>query len=598
MQSTSSGMGVGRTYFASEVYRSVYLLALFLMSCLGMPELILDDPAFREDMIRRVIQGDRFIIDLDDLADIEDLMRDEQNPQSRLAGLILASEMKESEMLNEQIVLMTLDDDKQISVRALWQIEKDPERYRNYLMKLLDSKDEQLRHDALWIIGNTGFPESWKIFAGSFGDSSKVVRDEASIQFYMSTGRESPVLQELLQSPFPATAATAYLTLSRYRDPVDLPVLISAIDSNVTEIQLAAKKAVFRFGELALPLLHSLVADPVGKKSERMAALELIQAIGSNESLNFLFDLLDDEAVAARVRTILTGYKVWDTAILEDIFRRSDFEVQFQIITMLNNAEKNETAEIIERLLQDMPKESISLFLDNLSEPVDNFVFRHLVVKGNDEVALIALKRLLDNSTDPWIITEDGEEINYRAIRLMIMGSSLDEIRSYLNPDLPGISRLWKESFVLLKQVWDSSGEFLDLEKRIISGRGSYVYARHLREVYLVSSREELERSFEELHSYFRNSDPASLARSEKSRIRSRQLNAQAREQMNLIESMSKEVQTRGEEQFMRFGKIRDMAIRAWEFCPPELREFFRDMYREAGLDAEKIARGNDFRVN
>ena len=579
-----------RRYFHNFIFLWALTILLFLSSCRSTADLVLDDPAFLADMVHGALQGEKFKITPEDYPGIRKLLQDEHSDY-RLAGVILAGQaaardQDEGRELYPDIVNAALDENTDVSDAAKELIYKDPETYRKYLKDLLDSTDPSRRIGGLSLLSSLGEEDLVPFIIESFSDPDPDVRNQASLSVKELTDRNNPFLREALESPDSLISSTAYLTLGRYADIEDAPLFIAAFSSGKPDVRREAQLAMLRLGEAGLPFLHQLALDSSQSYKARLAALEVIQGLRSTRSLKTLFLLLDDEDERFRVKseTILGTYGSEAIPQLSDLYRDSEETNRLYAVRLMGKIESPAGLPLLTSAINDPSPKVRAAAMDSLRRFED--AARPALHSNLSDNAIL----LLMEGADPWLVTLENGEPNFRALFMIITAKNISrgDLDDYLNR--AEISKLKAETILSLKDAWIIAEDFSSLDKVITEGRNPYLNLWRRRELNMVASREILKKSFTELHEYFETRDPSNLDKASATRAESRRLEDLARAQKAEIDSMDEDVKARGQELLERYKELRVELVRIWEFVIPSMTPLAARIYRERGVNPESLA--------
>ena len=573
----------------STVLTAAAVLLLFY-SCRSTPDLVLEDPAFREDQIEAALEGRQFNITPEDYPEIRKLFSDDR-PSRRIAGIILA-EQTGSELFHTLIADAALDEDPAVAARALEVIRNDPEPYRQVFIRMLESGDSQTRIQALELIALAGGEDLVPLVITYFDDPDAAVRNQAALAVRVLTGRLNPFLQGALEGDDTLVRATAVRTLGLFGDVRDLPVFIGAFNSENQTLRREAQLAALRIGAAGLPLLHEQVLDTEALYRVRLSSLDVMQGLRSPDSLEVLISLLedDDERIAAKAQSILGTYGLEAVPALTELYRSSSAEYRIQAVRLMAEINDPSSYPVLAEALDDENADVRRLASDSLTEAGEDArpALRNRLWSG-ESASVSASLTILMNGSDPYLINSGNGGINTEALFLMISLSERGRIAEYLGS--AGASPLVSETVLALKDAWEAGDEFAALEADIETGSDPYLYAWRQRELLSVASREALKLSFERLHDYFDNPDPDILSDARAIRLESREMEAEARALKEQLDSMPMDVRSRGEVRLESYRRSRDFLVRTWEYIIPELKPLAEKVYGDRNLNPDALSR-------
>ncbi len=588
MQERRFSQRISFNYLVSALAAALVMLAI--SSCSSTRDLVLDDPAFLNEMVQGALEGEIFSVTPEDSPGIRRLLNND-SPEYRRAGLLLAAQSPDRS-LRMDIVNATMDDNSDVASQARSIIALRPGIYRPLLLGLLEETNPAQRENALKLLGETGGEDLVPAFIRFFSDSVESVRNQASLSVLAVSGRDNPFLRSALESENPVVVAIAIRTIGRFGNPDDIPLFVEYFSHPDAAIRGEAQRAVFRFGPAALDALHRLAGSETADYRSRLSALEVIQGRRSPRSLPLLLSLLDDEDSRIRGKTgsILGTYGPEAVPALTELYFESAEANRVHAVTLMGEIRAPSAIPTLAEALGDssvrvrnVATESLKLFGDTAYP-----VLRETVLSGNPDTGGAAM-RILFQGRDGWLLRLADGKPNNAALFMLITGWPSDEIERYLN-DI-SVPRLLSESILSLKQAWDIGEEFAALDNDIASGRDPYLYAWRQRELYSVDSRRKLRESFNELHSYFETRDAQALQASKALREESRQLEEAARNQKEYLDSLSEERKVVGERRLSRYREMRESLVRIWEYVVPEHRPLAEDVFADRGLNPQTLVR-------
>jgi len=567
------------------------LMGFLIVSCRSTANLVLDDPAVRDDMIIGALEGKRYNIDAYDFEEIQRLFTDE-NPDYRLAGLLLALQADNS-VFRPLIVRAALDSDEGIASLALGEILDRPGQYRQEIFNLLDDNDPSTRIEGLRLYARTEGEGGVGVLISYFEDPDPRVRNQASLSVRQVARRENPELQAAVRSTQATRAAIAYRTLGRYLNPNDMPLFIETFDSSNLELKKEAQLAALHLGEAGLPYLHREAADPSGPYDVRIAAMEVIQGLQSASSLAVLFAMLNDgdERIIMKAEAVLGVYGPEVIPQLAELYAVSSDAEKIRIIELMGNI-RSPTAlpTLIEALRH--PSEGVNAAAMSSIRILGSdarSALRDLLTSATPPIQHAALT-LLREQDDPWLVKLENGGFNQGALLLLIAESDARQIERYLLS--VGISRLQRETIQSLKEAWDVSDEFTALERTMSGNNQPYLRAWRRWQMYSLDARRTLQQSFDEIHEYFDTQNPAALEKARIARAESRRLEGLAMIEKSAMDDMSIRLKEQGEKSLVRYKQIRELLVRTWESVIPELRSVAEGVYSARNLDPVSLARG------
>ena len=556
---------------------------LLAFSCRSTTDLVLDDPAFLEDMVDMALAGERFTITPEDRPGIRRLLNDD-DADHRRAGVLVAVQSGDPALIPD-IVDAARDPDTAVAETALQAIREDPETYRPLLIDRIASMDPDERAGAVALLGESGGEDLVPLLIALFADPDPTVRDRASLAVHRLADRQNPFLREALESDDPLTAAIAIRTLGRYTDADDAPFFISAFASPVAGIRREAQLAALRLREAGLPFLHIEARDADRPYRTRLAAMDVVQGLRSPESLPVLMELLSDEDERIRVKagSILGTYGAEAIPELARLFDESDPAIRIRVLQLMGEIGSHQSFPTLTRALDD-PSAEVRL---TAREVLTRFgsaawpALRARIVEGGDIGRRNAVD-LLRNAGDPDLAGLD-------TLKALVTESDREELETYV--EKAGLGRLESESVLSLRDAWVLGEEFAELEAVVSSGRDPYLDAWRQWENAAVRAQELLKESFEEVHRYFETGEAAALERARILRDESRRLDDEARTLRNRMDALDPFFRNRGEARLTRYSELRDTLVRTWEYVIPEMRPVAAELYADRGLDPQALAR-------
>ena len=563
---------------------------LYSYGCSSTPDLILEDPAFRYDMVEDAIAGKKFVITREDYPEIRKLFYDER-PSYRLAGVLLA-EQTGDDFFYPLIAEAALDTEPVVADRALEIMKANPEAYRPSLLALLENENPLIRLGALQLLGSTGREDLVPLFISFFDDLDPEVRNQATLSVRAVTGRDNPFLREALDSDQVMTIAMAIRTLGGYLDIRDMEAYIAGFAADDARIRRESQLAALKTGLIGLPSLHEVASDPERSYRERLSSLEVMQGLRSVRSIETLIGLLvdSDQRIAGKAQSVLGTYGVEAVSALADLYRRSDTDYRLQSVRLLSEiGGRSSYPALIEALGDDDPTIRSTAYQALASAEDDAWpALRNALLSDNPEVLSLLVNLLLDGP-DPRLAIDENGEANTEGLFLTITLSDRTEIEKYL--EVIGARPLIVETVLALKDAWEAGDEFAELEADIAAESDSYLLAWRQREQLSVASRTALRESFEKLHEYFESEDPSVLTESKEIREESRRLEIEARELKRQLDSMDPATIARGQARLERYRTSRDFLVRTWEYVIPALQPLAEKVYSDRDLDPNALSR-------
>jgi len=562
----------------------------FIVSCRSTSNLVLDDPAVRDDMISDALEGKKYNIDANDFGEIQRLFTDE-NPDYRLAGLFLALRADNS-FFHPLIARAALDSDERVSLPALEEIVSQPRKYRQAILSLLNDIDPSLRVEGLRLLARTEGEDSVRILISYFDDPDPNVRNQASLSVRLVARRDNPELQAAVRATDSRTAVIAYRTLGRYLNPNDMPLFIEAFNSSNPELKKEAQIAALHLGEAGLPYLHREATDQSRPYNSRIAAMDVMQGLRSVSSLFVLLTMLNDrdERIRSKAEAMLGDYGSEAIPRLAELYEASSDSKKIRIIELMGDIRSPIALPTLIDALGN-PSDEVSAAAMNSIRILGNearSLLRNLVINAAPPIQYAALT-LLREQDDPWLVNLESGSPNQSALLLLITNSNAQEINRYLLA--VGISRLQRETIQSLKEAWDVSDEFVALERMMSWSSQPYLRAWRQWQTYSMDARRTLQRSFDEIHKYFDTHDPAALEKARVARAESRRLEELAMAEKTAIENMSIQLKEQGEMSLARYKEIRELLVRTWESVTPELRSVAEELYSSQNLDPVSLTR-------
>ncbi len=563
---------------------------LAVASCAGTPDLVLDDPAFKHDMVEAAIEGQQFHITPEDYAEIRRLLADER-PSYRLAGVILAHQTGAEEFY-PLIALAGLDSEKLVAERALEIIRTDYQDYRPVLMDMAESERVSERLGALRLIALTGGEDLVPLVISTFEDPEVSVRNQAALTVRALTGRENPFLREALEDERPLTRAYAIRTLGGYADVRDIGLFIDAFDSADAGVRREAQLAALKVAESGLPALHEAVLDTASSYRTRVSVLNVMQGLRSTESLEVLITLLidEDQQIAAKAESILGTYGAEATPALIDLYRSSSEVYRAHAVQLMAQIGDSQAFPVLAEALDDESGEVRNLAYEALKAKGEDVwpALRERLLTG-DETSVQAALSLLIGGPDPRLAADKNGRVNTDGLFLMITLADRSAIDTYLQRI--EVSPIVSETILALKDAWEVGDDFAQLDEDIATGSDPYLYTWRQRELLSVSARETLTASFDRLHEYFDNPDPAILADARQLRAESRQQEAEARALKESLDAMPQAVKARGAQRLQNYRDSRDFLVRTWEYIIPSMQPLAQRVYEDRNLNPETLSR-------
>lgn len=572
------------------IFLFTVLATALIISCSSTNDLVLDDPAFRHDMVEAAIAGEEFNITPEDYPEIRGLFADDRSSY-RLAGVILAAQTGD-DMFLPLIAIAALDPEPEVSSKALEMMQADPEAYRPTLREMLADDDRDIRVGAIRLLAETGDEDQVPLLISLFADPEPAVRNQATLSIRILTDRENPFLREALIDENPLVAAMAIRTLGGYADSRDIPVFIEAFDSGDSGIRREAQLAALRMGESGLPVLHKHVLDTGASYRSRLSSLEVIQGLRLPESLEVLMALLvdGDSRIAGKAQSVLGTYGAEAVPALRELYRVSAEDYRIHAIRLMGEIGSASASPTLAEALEDDSPRVRSLaysVLESFGEDARPALRTRLLQGGSYSVP--AALNLLLNGQDPWLAEDRNGSINTEALFLLIVLTDRSRIESYL--EQVGATALIEETVLALKEAWEAGDEFAALEADIAAGTDPYLYIWRQREILSVASRDALKQSFDRLHDYFDSQDPQALTDARDIRAESRVMEAEARTLKERMDSFDPAVQRQGQVRLETYRTSRDFLVRTWEYIVPVLRPLAVKVYDDRGLDPDALAR-------
>ncbi len=566
------------------------LMLVSLVSCGTLTDLVLDDPAFKQDMVDAAIAGTRFHITPEDYPEIRKLLLDERLDW-RLAGVLLAGQTGDSSFA-PLIADAALDEHPDLADRALELMRTEPEHYREAIRSMLGSDEPSIRVGGLKLLALIGGEDEVPLVLVSFGDSDEAVRTQAALTVRTLTDRTNPFLREILEAEDPLVRSAAIRTLGMYAHAGDMPLFVSAFDSEDAALRREAQVAALKVGEAGLEALHNRIADVESGYRGRLSSLDVIQGLRSNESLGLLMSLLGDEdsRIAAKAQSILGTYGPEAIPGLTELYRTSSEEYRSYAVRLLAEINDLSAFPVLAAALDDPVLQVRRRAYDALKAAGDDSypALRERLQTGKTESLQSSLSLLMDGP-DPWLSDAGDGRPNNRSLFLVISMAGRSSIRRYL--EAVSASPLVVETVLALKDAWDAGEEFASLQADIDSGNDPYLYTWHQWEQLSVESREILASSFVILHDYFENPDPEILTEARRLRAESRRLEEEARKLKLQLDTMPAATKMQGESRLEEYRESRDFLVRTWEYIIPELMPLAQLVYADRNLDPDALSR-------
>ena len=570
---------------------TILIFAAAVSACSSTKDLVLDDPAFRNEMINAALEGESFKIREEDYPEIKKLIHD-NNPDYRLAGVILAGQA-DTPVLYKDIILAYSDKNKKVSDKAFEIIKKNKKDFLPCIINMLSERSANARNTAAALLGDLGEDSVISNLIEHFNDPDPNVRNQASISVYKLTDRNNIELRKALESPDPEISAIAIRTLGRYKNPDDMDLYIQNFSSSSDEIRAEAQLAALRTGTAGLEKLHKCAADSNCGYKKRISALDVIQGLRSVKSISVLISLLNDpdSRISKKSEYILGTYGKEAVGALSSLYKNSDLS-QNRIYAVV----------LLGRIGDESALSVLGEALDDPSPEVRNAAGS--AITGFEEECLPALHNVLLNGGkygknfalnylraqyDIWLIKKEDGKPNFKALKLLIIQSEKKQLENYLkNIDIP---RTCSESILDLKDAWIAAEEFAEFEKEIANGEDKFLYAWRQWEIYSVAARETLKESFDKLHEYIETKNLKALEQSRIIREQGRKLSEKADEQLAIIHKMNRNEIEEGKIRLEKFRSERDFLVRVWEYTIPELKELAEELYVERGLNPDSLSR-------
>ena len=559
-------------------------------SCSSTTDLVLDDPAFRHDMVTGAAAGEVYRITPEDYPGIRRLFADER-PSYRLAGVILGQQSGDP-MFHSLIAAAALDTDSSVSGRAMEILRENPEVYRDALLAMVESSDPNLRQGGAKLLGDVGGEDLVPLLISLFADGNEDVRNQASLAVHQLTDRENPFLREALTDENSRISAMAIRTLGRFTDIRDIGIFIENFRAEKPEQRQEAQLAVLRLGRAALPELHRIATDTDQQYRVRLSALEVLQGIRSPDSLDELISLLvdDDSRISGKVESVLGTYGPEAIPALSDLYRRSTAAFRVHAVRLLARIGDESAIPVLVEALADGSDEIAGLAYDALvAEGELAWPYLRNALTAEASPSLDSALRILMNGGDPRLAITGDNAPDIDTLFLLITRMSESAIEDYFVRIQA--SALISETVLSLKDAWEAADDFAELEADIATGADPFLYNWRRREQLALASRDALMASFDRMHDYFDSRDPRALADAAEIRAESRRLELQAREVRALLDSMDPAVRFRGEARLETYRESRDFLVRTWEYVIPSLHPLAERVYADRGLDPRTLSR-------
>lgn len=566
-----------------------FLPVLFLGSCRTAKDLVLDEPLLQDQTVGKVLKGEKYRIEEEDIPHIRALMKNAQDDY-RLAGLMLALESGD-EALYADIVQAALDENPEIARLALGRIRDMWTDFYPLVMGLLSDPNPPVRSSGLSLLSSLGGDDKISIIIDFFADVDADVRNQASLSVWQIGDRENALLRKALLSANELVVATAYRTLGYFANIDDIEILVDGFSSGTARIRREAQLAALKFGEDALPEIHALAGDSRAAYYVRLSALDVIGGLRSTVSLPFLMGLLDDgdDRIAAKARAVLGAYGSEAVPALAGFYEDSAEENRISALHLMGEIGTSSTLPFLASALNDQSESvrqvaaaSLRLYGREAWPAVRN------QLSGDNPIGVGAALDYLMNQSDSWLVDGNEGSVNTDALYLMLTGKSRREVEFFLKNI--GVARLKEETILSLKDVWDVGPSFTELESLSMRSADKYLYNWRQRELLLAASRQALGDSFDALHDYFDSESQLDLLRSRELREESRNLEDRAREHERVISSMTEEERIDGEERQGKYEELRAFLVRTWEFAVPQMHALAARIYEGRGLDAKALA--------
>lgn len=562
----------------------VFLAACILTGCRTAAELVLDDAAFRGDMVEAAARGEQFRIRPEDYPEISRLFSDD-NPLYRQAAVLLAEQTNKS-FFYPLIILAAMDAVPEVSRTARKVIARNPEEYRSDLSAFITGGTSVQRAGAAEILAETGTEDMVPLLTGLFANPDQEVRNQASLAVWKLAKRENPFLQDRLNSLNSLEQAAAVHSLGLYAHSDDLLFFTSLFSAENAILRREAQQAVLRQGEMALGILHRMALDKAQPYRGRLSALEVIQGMRSPYSLSTLIELLEDSNpdIVLKVRSILGTYGRESVNALGRLYETESADYRMYAVELLGNIPADSSIRILVSALDDpVPavRRSALKYLKGFGE--EAWPVLRALMDSSDESLRIAILGILRDEGDPWLLRKEPDTLNSFALAQLVIHSPYNVLEDYLKRIDASASAV--EIVLSLRRAWEAAGEFQQLENRILSSNNSYIYAWRQREQALSASKKTLQQSFSVLHEYFQSSDPALLSRAEALRRESLKYENESNEWAKRMKAMDKNARVSGKKNLERYRILRNTLVKTWEYLTPEYKETAEKIYAESNLD-------------
>ena len=562
---------------------TVFFLIL-LASCSSLIDIVVSDQVLSDEIVDAALNGARFRIVAGDYQAIRQLFVS-SDPRRRQAGVLIVEQTDVSAFFPE-LFTASRDEDSEVANNALRVIMAYRQEFKEYLTEILDESILDRRRHALSLFGKIGGEEDVPFLIRYFSDSDETIRDLASQAVHDLTDRENPFLRRALKSADPLSAAMACRTLSYYKEPADTPELIKAFDSPHSIVQKEAQLAVLRLREAGLPYLHDAVSNSANSMQTRLAALNVLQSLKSEKSVEELFTLLGDanDGIRTRANGILISYGDKAVPVLRSLYIRSDAANKNRIIQLLKEIGGKDALSLLAEALGDASSE-IRREAERILEDFGSEAWETLqtVIVTDIPTLIIPAMQILRKTADPWLVQNETGLFN------LIEFSEKNDIEQYLNA-INKTDKLFRESILALKETTDMLDEYISLEEEIRSKKNDYLSVWQQGEDYETQAKAALQDSFDILHDYFNNREADALELSSNLRSESRRLASMAQKQKALLDAMPEAARTRGQKKLDRYNTLKDSLRHTWNSLGPEMKNIARKIYTAHGLNPERVA--------